>query len=576
MKHNPAFLTQDELIRSFVVRHTDLELIVERLHDQGEGPSQHILLIGPRGIGKTTLALRVAAAVRSDPELAERWYPLVFGEESYEVGTAAELWLEALLRLAEQTKDARWKAAYEELRAQRDEKRLYTQALARLMDFADERKARLLVVVENLNMILGEQLDDHDGWDLRHTLQNEPRVMLLATATSRFDEIDNVDKAMYDLFWTYDLKPLGTSECRALWAAVSGHEIDEHRIRPIEILTGGNPRLLAIFSAFGAKLALRELMSQLTQLVDDHTSYFKGNLERLPAAERKVYVALADAFSPATAREVAAAARVDVNKASALLHRLVGRGAVIEVKQEGRKISYQVAERMYNIYHLMRRGGQGEERIKRMVDFMIHFYDNHEERHSPTPTQVAPGEAAPLADGREPYAAALIRALEASPSPGRLAETKLPYQRSPETPGRAMVVPSNQRAYVAAEYAALAPAVHLLLGGAAALSIDNRDLLDMLISAAAAGHAEQALALLLASPVGAAFEPLVVALQTILHHPCDAPHEIVEIARDIIERIEARRAAFSTAEPPPVVPRPQERSSSRAPRARRAPAKRPR
>jgi tetratricopeptide (TPR) repeat protein len=375
MKHNPAFLTREELVQSFVVRHVDLELVLERLREGGEGPNQHILLIGPRGIGKTTLVLRVAAAVEAEPELNKKWYPLVFSEESYEVATAAEFWLEAILHLADQTGDARLHATYDELKKQRDEQRLYEQALARLMDFADAQGKRLLVIVENMNMILGEQLSPGDGWTLRHTFQNEHRIMMLGTATTRFDEIENIKKAMYDLFWTHDLRPLDTEECRAVWASVTGKEISARRVRPIQILTGGSPRLLTILAAFAADISLRELMSKLTQLVDEHTTYFKSNLESLPAAERKVYVALADIWSPATAREVADAARFDVNKASALLHRLVQRGAVVEAKKKGRKVSYQVAERMYNIYHLMRRRGGEASRVRAVVDFMVHMYD---------------------------------------------------------------------------------------------------------------------------------------------------------------------------------------------------------
>src|SRR5262249_33732326 len=162
------------------------------------------------------------------------------------------------------------------LKRQRDEKRLYEQALARLMDFADAEKKRLLVVVENMNMLLGEQLGKDDGWTLRHTLQNERRILLLGSATTRFDEIDNVDMPMYDLFWTHDLRPLETEECQLLWQSVSGQEINIRRIRAIRILTGGSPRLLAILASFAADVSFRDLMLKLTELVDDNTTYFKS------------------------------------------------------------------------------------------------------------------------------------------------------------------------------------------------------------------------------------------------------------------------------------------------------------
>ncbi|HRI68664.1 MAG TPA: tetratricopeptide repeat protein [Polyangium sp.] len=375
MKNNPAFLDRDELIRGFVVRQADLKLLTERLHEHNDGPCQHMLVIAPRGMGKTTLVLRVVADVQLDKALATKWYPIVFSEESYEVATAAELWLEALGHLGRQTQDFRWQNAYRDLKSERDEQRLYDRALGRLMDFADEQKKKLLIVVENLNMILHEQLSDDAGWILRHTLQNEPRIMLLATATSRFDEIDNADKAMYDLFFSFKLEPLNKDECRTVWHAITGHELTGDRIRPVEILTGGSPRLLAILGSFAAEMSLRELMRNLAHLVDEHTSYFKSNLESLPVAERKIYVTLADIWSPATAREVAESARIDINKASASLHRLMDKGAVAEISKEGRTIRYQVTERLYNIYHLLRKHRDQESRVRWFVEFMIGLYE---------------------------------------------------------------------------------------------------------------------------------------------------------------------------------------------------------
>lgn len=95
----------------------------------------------------------------------------------------------------------------------------------------------------------------------------------------------------------------------------------------------------------------------------------------MPPTERKVYLALADLWDPSTAREIAAAARLDVNKTSSLLGRLVGRGAVV-VEEQGKKTKwYMVAERMYNIYYLMRRRGKPADRVKAAVKFMVSMYD---------------------------------------------------------------------------------------------------------------------------------------------------------------------------------------------------------
>ena len=378
VKYNPAFLSNEELVRSFVVRHAELELIVQVLRENVTKSNQHVLVIGPRGTGKTMLVLRAVEEVRTDKDLSEHWYPVVFSEESYQVTTPGEFWLEALFHLGQKTKDIRWKQTYEELSDEPDENRLRERTLAQLMDFADTQGKRILLVVENFNMLLGEQLSDSDGWALRHTLLNEPRVMLLATATSRFEEIDNCGKPMFEQFRTLELKPLDKKDCRVLWTSVTGKKPSDKRVRPLQILTGGNPRLLAIVSTFAVRMSLKELMSDLMQLVDEHTEYFKSHLDNLPTIERKVYLGLAELWKPATAREVANLARLNVNKTSSLLRRLMERGAVVLADGRKRTKLYQVAERMYNIYYLMRRRGAPSRRIKALVRFMANFYEEEQ------------------------------------------------------------------------------------------------------------------------------------------------------------------------------------------------------
>lgn len=379
MKYNPAFLSQEELVRSFVVRQADLDFLVGVIRDNtGSSSNQHVLITGPRGMGKTTLVLRAAAEIRSDSMLSEHWYPLVFSEESYEVMSPGEFWLEALFHIGIQTGDLSWQTAYEEIRKEKDESRVRDRALARLMDFADQLGKRIVLIVENLQMLFGDQMSDSDAWDLRHTLINERRLMLLATATSRFEEIEGSDKAMHELFRVHELRPLDNDECRVFWTAVAGEELRGQRVKPIRILTGGNPRLLSIIATFAAKSSFSELMADLTKLVDDHTDYFKSHLEYLAAQERKVYVALADLWDPASAREVADAARLPVSQVSSLLLRLASKGAVVSTDGNKTRKRYQVAERLYNIYHLMRRRGGPSHRVQAVVNFMVHFYIDDE------------------------------------------------------------------------------------------------------------------------------------------------------------------------------------------------------
>ena len=114
-----------------------------------------------------------------------------------------------------------------------------------MLSAADRLGRKLVLMVENLQALCATV--DHDfGWQLRAVLQSEPLIMLLATATSRFEGLDDAEQPFFELFRIVDLKPLATEDCRRLWQSVSGDTVTGREIRPLEILTGGNPRWLVI------------------------------------------------------------------------------------------------------------------------------------------------------------------------------------------------------------------------------------------------------------------------------------------------------------------------------------------
>ena len=378
-KYNPGFLTDDELVASYCVRTTEFELLVEVLREATGRSNQHQIVIGPRGSGKTSLLLRVVAEVSRDAALASRFFPVVFAEESYEVATAGEFWLECLTNLAAQAtrrEDAPdLHRTVDELRAIRDDQTLADRCLGALLDFADREDKRLVLLVENLNMLFRDMADsDAVGWRLRKSLQTEPRIIVFASATSRFDEIDNPNRALYDLFRVLTLRPLDRNQCAVLWETVSGRSPAPGTIRPLEILTGGSPRLISIVARFGAGLSFRELMTDLYDLVDDHTEYFKSHLESLPAQERRVYLALATLWKPATTREIADDARLETSTCSAQLARLVERGVVRIAGGSARRKQYYLTERLYNIYYLLRRRRGPDRLVKALIHFMESYY----------------------------------------------------------------------------------------------------------------------------------------------------------------------------------------------------------
>ncbi len=382
-KFNPGTLQSDgEVINQFVVRQHELAIVLDVLRGNVDSPScQHALVVAPRGRGKTMLLARVAAELRADDELSGRLLPVRFMEESQEIFNLADFWLETLFHLARESAahDPEFARQLRETHAvltgRWREQTLEEHARTAVLEAADRLGKKLVLMVENLQALC-ETMDDDFGWKLRGALQSDPQIMLLATATSRFDGLDDATQPFFELFRIIGLQPLTTGECRRLWQVISGDAVSEREIRPLEILTGGNPRLLVIVAGFAQHRSLRRLMEELVKLIDEHTEYFRSHLEVLGKTERRVYVAVIDLWQASNTGEIAARARMDVRIVSTMLGRLVNRGAVI-VEGSGKKRRY-AAERLYGIYYKLRRERDESAVVENLIRFMVTFYNEGE------------------------------------------------------------------------------------------------------------------------------------------------------------------------------------------------------
>ena len=384
-KFNPGTFQSDaEVISQFVVRERELAIVLEVLNDNLGAPScQHTLLVAPRGRGKTMLLARVAAELRARSALAERLLPVHFMEESQEILDSGDFWLEALFHLAAEISKSdsalaqELRAAHEDLAARWQGDELDLRARSTVLDTADRLGRQLVLMVENLQDLCGD-VDDDFGWKLRAVLQTEPQIMLLATATSRFEALDDPEQPFFELFRTLRLEPLDPGECWRLWQmVVSGDDVIERQIRPLQILTGGNPRLLVIVAQFASHRSLRQLMEDLVTLIDDHTEYFRSHLQGIAKTERRVYLSVIDLWQPSSTAEITARSRLDVRTVSAMLGRLANRGA-ISVEGSGRKRRYAAAERLYSIYYKLRRQRDEAAVIQNLIRFMTAFYSGPE------------------------------------------------------------------------------------------------------------------------------------------------------------------------------------------------------
>jgi len=105
--YDPGNLTPADLVAGFVARERTLAYFINELRHQttaGASPRHH-LIVGQRGMGKTTLLLRLAVAINENAGLAAHLLPLTFREEQYNVINLHVFWrnaIESLLDWLEQ------------------------------------------------------------------------------------------------------------------------------------------------------------------------------------------------------------------------------------------------------------------------------------------------------------------------------------------------------------------------------------------------------------------------------------------------------------------------------------------
>ena len=381
--YNPAQLTPEELKASFVARKDTLAEMLRLIREQPPGhPCQHMMLIGPRGMGKTTLGLRLLHEILETPELAEDWQPVAFPEESYEIGDLADFWLAALRHLTRATGDPQWAERAEALpKDEKDTDRQAAYALASLMDFCQTSGKRLLLFVENLDTVLEQLGDERQIHALRASLIERTDILLIGSANTVFDAIRSHGEPLYEFFRLFILKGLGPEETRQILAALADGEgkpevmealeRDYGRVETIRRLTGGNPRLLVLACRILIDSPLSSAFEDLERLIDTQTPYFKARIEELPVQARKVFHCLAEGWKPIQSKEVAEAAKLSSSHASAQLRQLMEKGYAREVTlPSAKRTLYEVSDRFYNIYYLLRFSRAARDRLERLVAFL--------------------------------------------------------------------------------------------------------------------------------------------------------------------------------------------------------------
>lgn len=415
--YNPDLLGRQELVAQFVARQPLLDRMVEDLR---EARPHHRLLVGQRGMGKSTLLRRLRFAVEDDCSLSGRWLPLSFPEEQYNVARLSDFWANCLDALSDALFAGGDEAASRALDARidalpdGDEGERARVALELLRDCGKRSKRGFILLLDNLDLVL-DRLSKAEHWTLRKALEASHFVLVgacVAPPESAFSH----EGAFYDWFKVDELRPLSLDEARDVLlrlAKVRGaphvEEVvrdDPGRVAALHQLTSGNPRTLTLLHDLLARDDVHSVERDLAGLLDQCTPLYKARFEALSQQQQQVLDALSLHWAPATAAQVAERTRLAVQTVSSQLDRLVKDGVVEKVPSDSPRQLFQVGERFFNIWYLMRASRRMRRKVLWLAEFLRGFYGDGGMRHRARSLSLLP--LPELVDDRERHLALMM------------------------------------------------------------------------------------------------------------------------------------------------------------------------
>ena len=393
---NPNSQKEPDFLTGFVARQHTLEFFLKQLRlVPVSGTSRHHLIIAPRGFGKTSLLRRIAVAVRTEEQLNTRFIALRFREEQHNVISLDVFWRNCLQSLAEAREDedalpdeiaaldAAW-ATHAPRQGLTQEEQDGEPAWQVLRAHCEQLQRRPLLLIDNLDTLLAG-LSSHHQWGLRKRLQSDDGPVLIAAASRYPDATHDQSAAFYEFFRNYPLDKLNDQEVFACLRNLAAHrgsagqpvlallDKDPGRVVALNTMAGGNPRTLSVLYGVLESHMSADVLSQLSAMLDTFTGWYQARTEELAVQARAVFDALALNWDPMTAAALGLVTGLNTQVVSSQLTRLEKAGYVepVALSKRGKgRSGYQVSERFFNIWYLMR---NGPRRARQSIFFLTKF-----------------------------------------------------------------------------------------------------------------------------------------------------------------------------------------------------------
>jgi len=390
--YNPQRLGDSTVESLFIVRTKLFQFLIEKLGKEKPGSiPQHYLIIGQRGMGKTTILKRIEVELRK-PDYAKDFVPLLFPEEQYNMKNLAEFWLNSLDALADTLECEKHTAEVKqiddkvtELQKVKNGEERAKHAFGFLKTFTDSLHRRPVLLVDNLNLIF-DRMNDEEQHTLRALLMQNNSPVFIGASSGSIEGTYDYGASFYDAFQMYYLNKLDFEELldilKNLALLTQEEDVTENiykqipRLKTLHQLTGGNPRTATMLFKIIIKGFSNDINDDLEALLDEITPLYKARFEELPAQMQVIVDAIALFWDPINLEQLRNETGYENSQLSPQLKRLAEAGWIEKTDAYRAKGSaYQVSERFFNIWFLMRRSSRRQKReLYCLSKFLECFY----------------------------------------------------------------------------------------------------------------------------------------------------------------------------------------------------------
>ena len=372
----------DELIQSLSTgRVNELKFATEIIENnmKGEQPPQHILLVGPRGSGKSFFLRLLQIELKKNKNITCSLFP----EEQNNFFQPIDFLL-GIQEFVEGNKSTSFIARWE---SESHEK--WQSQIRVLNNTVKERKLQHLVIgVENFDLLLGKGgafETKKDQFALREFLTETPWLTLVATTL--YPDINaQYQKALFHAFAKHELNPWQDIHHQAYLTKrtqIEGYQpaaaISQAQLLALTRFTGGSPRITVIMADILSQDKIDTTAQTLEHTIDILTPFYQDLLNRIPTKSRLLFDALIRGGEPCSQSNLAKRVGTTQNAISRSFNWLITHQYLsVDIPKGEKQHLYSVRDRLFAHYYRIRHIHHHSEIsiLTVMSEFLTTFYSN--------------------------------------------------------------------------------------------------------------------------------------------------------------------------------------------------------